>query len=215
VVIACGVGVVVPAAGAVTGHAQAEAKQHLLRLSDLPKGWKMTGAPSSTTKTTGTFTQLGSCESISTQGIPSNPPNESEAFSTHGGVENLVESIAEFRSVAVAKRSNLLFTSAKAKSCISTDLLKSMSKTTTGKPTLAKATTAPLTLPHLGTASSGFELRVPLKLKTGNQTVTLVADFVAIRSGKAIAIVSAIYAATALSADFTRSMAKKASSRLH
>jgi len=213
VVIACGVAVAVPAAGAVTRHAQTDAKQHLLRLSDLPKGWKMTGSPRSTTKTTGTFTQLGSCEGISTQGIPSNPPNENEAFSTHGGVENVVESIAEFPSVAVAKRSNMLFTSAKAKSCIGTQLLKSLSKTATGKTTSAKATTAPLALPHLATGSSGLELRVPLK--TGNQTVTLVTDFVTIRSGKAIAVLSEIYAATTLNAAFARSIAKKASSRLH
>jgi hypothetical protein len=202
--------------GASAGPKNAAAHQDLLRLSDLPTGWKVTkttSTSSTSTASTNDFTEVASCEGTSASGLGVNVPSAQASFTHQQTAQFVFELVGVFPSTSTANRTYGFFSDAKAPTCVGQLLAKSIASGATGAGlTATKITTARLPFPREGSATTALKLAIPLTVDGENLQMN--ADFIVIRSGKKIAVLAPVGLSTVLSTTFASSLAKKAAGRL-
>jgi hypothetical protein len=203
-------------AGASAEPKNAAAHQDLLRLSDLPTGWKVTkttSTSSTSTASTNDFTEVASCEGTSTSGLGANVPSAQASFTHQQTAQFVFELVGVFPSTSTANRTYGFFSNAKAPTCVGQLLAKSIASGATGAGlTASKITTSRLPFPREGSATTALKLAIPLTVDGENLQMN--ADFIVIRSGKKIAVLAPVGLSTVLSTTFASSLAKKAAGRL-
>jgi hypothetical protein len=203
-------------AGASAEPKNAAAHQDLLRLSDLPTGWKVTkttSTSSTSTASTNDFTEVASCEGTSAAGLGANVPSAQASFTHQQTAQFVFELVGVFPSTSTANRTYGFFSNAKAPTCVGQLLAKSIASGATGAGlTASKITTSRLPFPREGSATTALKLAIPLTVDGENLQMN--ADFIVIRSGKKIAVLAPVGLSTVLSTTFASSLAKKAAGRL-
>jgi hypothetical protein len=203
-------------AGASAEPKNAAAHQDLLRLSDLPTGWKVTkttSTSSTSTASTNDFTEVASCEGTSASGLGANVPSAQASFTHQQTAQFVFELVGVFPSTSTANRTYGFFSNAKAPTCVGQLLAKSIASGATGAGlTASKITTSRLPFPREGSATTALKLAIPLTVDGENLQMN--ADFIVIRSGKKIAVLAPVGLSTVLSTTFASSLAKKAAGRL-
>jgi hypothetical protein len=203
-------------AGASAQPKNAAAHQDLLRLSDLPTGWKVTkttSTSSTSTSSTNDFTEVASCEGTSAAGLGANVPSAQASFTHQQTAQFVFELVGVFPSTSTANRTYGFFSNAKAPTCVGQLLAKSIASGATGADlTASKITTSRLPFPREGSATTALKLAIPLTVDGENLQMN--ADFIVIRSGKKIAVLAPVGLSTVLSTTFASSLAKKAAGRL-
>jgi hypothetical protein len=203
-------------AGASAKPKNAVAHQDLLRLSDLPTGWKVTkttSTSSTSTASTNDFTEVASCEGTSASGLGANVPSAQASFTDQQTAQFVFELVGVFPSTSTANRTYGFFSNAKAPTCVGQLLAKSIASGATGADlTASKITTSRLPFPREGSATTALKLAIPLTVDGENLQMN--ADFIVIRSGKKIAVLAPVGLSTVLSTTFASSLAKKAAGRL-
>jgi len=203
-------------AGASAGAKNAAAHQDLLRLSDLPTGWKVTkttSTSSTSTSSTNDFTEVASCEGTSASGLGANVPSAQASFTRQQTAQFVFELVGVFPSTSTANQTYGFFSNAKAPTCVGQLLAKSIASGATGAGlTASKITTSRLPFPREGSATTALKLAIPLTVDGENLQMN--ADFIVIRSGKKIAVLAPVGLSTVLSTTFASSLAKKAAGRL-
>jgi len=203
-------------AGATAEPKNAAAHQDLLRLSDLPTGWKVTkttSTSSTSTASTNDFTEVASCEGTSAAGLGANVPSAQASFTHQQTAQFVFELVGVFPSTSTANRTYGFFSNAKAPTCVGQLLAKSIASGATGAGlTASKITTSRLPFPREGSATTALKLAIPLTVDGENLQMN--ADFIVIRSGKKIAVLAPVGLSTVLSTTFASSLAKKAAGRL-
>jgi hypothetical protein len=203
-------------AGASAQPKNAAAHQDLLRLSDLPTGWKVTkttSTSSTSTASTNDFTEVASCEGTSAAGLGANVPSAQASFTHQQTAQFVFELVGVFPSTSTANRTYGFFSNAKAPTCVGQLLAKSIASGATGAGlTASKITTSRLPFPREGSATTALKLAIPLTVDGENLQMN--ADFIVIRSGKKIAVLAPVGLSTVLSTTFASSLAKKAADRL-
>jgi hypothetical protein len=203
-------------AGASAEPKNAAAHQDLLRLSDLPTGWKVTkttSTSSTSTASTNDFTEVASCEGTSAAGLGANVPSAQASFTHQQTAQFVFELVGVFPSTSTANRTYGFFSNAKAPTCVGQLLAKSIASGATGAGlTASKITTSRLPFPREGSATTALKLAIPLTVDGENLQMN--ADFIVIRSGKKIAVLAPVGLSTVLSTTFASSLAKKAADRL-
>jgi hypothetical protein len=118
---ACAVLTAVPFAGDAGASVLAQAKTHLLKLSDMPKGWateKGTGGNGGSNKFPGA-SQLASCIGVPPKLITSNPPEvDSPYYENKSGSLEVQDSVTVFPSVKNAQAEYLAMSNAKTPTCL-------------------------------------------------------------------------------------------------
>jgi hypothetical protein len=182
--VACGVGVgaawVAPHAGAVSrAQALGLAKSRLLRLSDLPAGWKaVTGV---TTGGGGAFPgarRLARCIGVPASVITANPPEaNSPDFQSKDGSLGVQDSVSVFPNARFALAELQAIGDPKTPRCMAvlanTPSYKAKLLGSSGRgTTLGRILVTPLAPGTFGTGAAGFTITVPVR--TGRAVVTSV-----------------------------------------
>jgi hypothetical protein len=211
-------------AQAAPGNAPSEAQAHheLLRLSDLPKGWKATGtrtAPparasgSGPPATASQLSQVAACEGVSTARIDKAPPSAQAAFARTSRFELVLETVAVFPAQRAARAFFALFSSPKATSCVGPMLGRTLgSGRSQAGVTTSKLTIARLRLRPVGAPASALRLGVPLE--SHGAEAEIVGDVVVIRSGRSVAVLLPLALSPGPRAAFVHAIAMEAARRL-
>jgi hypothetical protein len=167
-------------AGASAASQKAQAKKHLLVLSDMPKAWKTEKSNSSSggnSKFPGA-SQLASCIGVSPSLISSNPPEaDSPYFENKGGLLEVQDSVSVFPSVKNAKAEYAAIANAKTPTCMATLMngpFKAQIVAAAGKgATIGTITAAAIDPSNYGPHTTGFTLSVPISVQGGSVTAQL------------------------------------------
>jgi hypothetical protein len=195
------------------------AQHELLRPTDFPTGWKVTGEPakSSTPASTGgaatkNLSGVAECEGVSAKGVERNPPSAQAEFARSSGFQFVFETVAVFPSSSVARRVLALFSSSKAPSCVGPVMGKAIASGTsqTGV-TTSKISIARLASRGIGSPSTALRLGIPLE--SNGERAEVVGDVVVIRSQSSVAIMIS-FGLPGLSQAFVHAIAVKAAQRL-
>ena len=163
-------GALATGAGASKASDQAQAKKHLLVISDLPKGWKTekrTGGGGNRSNIPGAA-QLASCLGVPSKLINPNPPqSNSPYFQNKDGSQEVQDSVSNFPSTKSATEAYDAVANAKTPACMTTLMnnpsLKSQIASSGGKGTTVGAITVTATDPaRYGTGTAGFTMSIPI-----------------------------------------------------
>jgi hypothetical protein len=166
-------------AGASAASQKAQAKKHLLVLSDMPKAWKTEkgNASSGNGKFPGA-SQLASCIGVSPSLISSNPPEaDSPYFENKGGSLEVQDSVSVFPSVKNAKAEYAAIANAKTPTCMATLMngpFKAQIVAAAGKgATIGTITATAIDPSSYGPHTTGFTLSVPISVQGASITAQL------------------------------------------
>jgi hypothetical protein len=208
-------------AGAASKHARTEAHSDLLRLSDLPTGWKALTTTSTTSSgtsgggtTTSEIPQIATCEGITISTFATTRAHAQVQYGDQKTIQFAFEFIGVFPTTKDAEEAYRLFATAKAPTCVGPSLAQQIAATSsTAKVTATKIVTTHLAFPPEGSESTALKLTVPLTAE--GTAVSLDIDLVIIRHGKVLALVAPMGLSGKLTAKFVHSLAAKAAGLLH
>jgi hypothetical protein len=185
VVIASGIllGVLSTAAGA--GAVSAQAKKHLLVLSDMPKGWsteKGTNNNSGSNNFPGAK-QLAGCIGVPVSLITSNPPQaNSPYFENKSGSLEVQDTVSVFPSAKNAQAQYRAIDNAKTPSCVAsimnTGTYKSQIAAAAGEGTeIGTITVTEASPANFASNTAGFTLNIPFTSQGVNVTAMITAVY--------------------------------------
>ncbi len=172
----------VPYGGPAGASALSQAKSHLLKLSDMPKGWK-TEPGTGGTKSSNNFpaaTQLAACIGVPSRLITSNPPEiYSPYFRDKSGSLEVQDSVTVFPSVKEAKAEYGVIANAKTPSCLATIMnsasVKSQLSSSTGQgATIGTIDVTKAGVPNFGRGVSAIEMSIPITYQGTSITARLI-----------------------------------------
>ncbi len=171
-----------PLAGAAGASSLSQEKGHLLKLSDMPKGWKTepgTGGSNGSSNFPGAA-QLASCLGVSSRLINANPPEiYSPYFQNQAGSLEVQDSITVFPSVSNAKAEYSVIANSKTPSCLGTIMnsasVKSELASSTGEgAVIGTIAVTKAGVPNFGRGTSAIEMSIPITYQGTNVRAQLI-----------------------------------------